>query len=220
MRFFRSVGYEIKWILEELIILAKHPTRKATYHSISYHWYKLWDTIIFHPWYCLKRGIKNIFRWFPIIWRNDSWDYFFLCDMMDKQLKDMEHLWETMYVKEERKWEAQPNGGCEKGFRCQHRRILKRIRWTRKLMNMWREEYYAIKWYDYHHSKFPERGLFASDEVAKYDEYGVPVLYTCKPMPEDEREHYRSGSDKAREMDEKVFKLWQKNLGFIRNWWH
>lgn len=223
MGYFRDMKCELKWLAEELWLLAKHPSRKATYLDISYHWSKLWDYTLFHPWYCLKRGIKNFWSWKGMIWRLDSWDWFFLADMMDKQLKDMESLWETRYVVEEREYAAKPKDeGMEKGFRCQHRRIWKRIRWTRKLMGMWRDEHYAMKAYDEHTKKFPRASLFLEDEnIAKttYDEYGVPILYECKPRAEDERVDYRLTSEQARLMDEKCFKLWQKNLGNIRNWW-
>ena len=217
MGVFRSLYFDTKHLMEELALFVKYPTRKATRRDIKQYFGSICNTIIFHPWYCLKRGIRNLYKWFPIIWNNDCWDYFFLCDMMDKQLKEMEDFWVKKAKEERNKW-GKTN---EKGWRCQYRRIWKRIRWTRKLMEMWREEYYTMKWYDYHHSKFPERSFLEKNEsLTKYDEYGVPILYTCKPMPEDERKHYRSGSDKAREMDEKVFKLWYNNLRFIRHWWY
>lgn len=218
MAFFRSIYFDTKYLTQDIILLMKHPTRKATRTDIKYHFNSLCNDIVFHPWYCIKRGIKNLIKWFPLIWRNDIWDYYFMLDMMDKQLSYMEKFW----AKEAREERKPGNGDThEKGWRCQYRRIWKRIKWTRKLMNMWREEFYIMKWYDFHHSKFPEREPFEKDEsLTKYDEFGVPILYTCKPMSDEERVHYNSGSDKARDKDEKVFKLWQKNMGFIRQWWH
>lgn len=224
----RSLRFEIKYLIKELVLLVKHPTRKATYRDISYHWYKIWDILIFHPWYCLKRGVRNIYNWGWEIWSLDSWDYSFLCNMIDHQLKDMEELWESKYVKKEREYEAKNkadgnNGEDHIGWRCQHRRIWKRIRWTRKLMQMWRDEHYTMQAYDVHSKLFPKDSnrLFDTDEsLTTYDEYGVPILYTCKPMAEDARTDYRMRSEIAIEKDKKVFKLWQKNLGFIQNWWH
>ena len=220
MGFFRSVAFDVKYLIRDIGTLIKHPTREMSRVEVKYGFSKLYNHIIGHPWYALKRGIRNLWIWFPTIWRNDSWDYCFMLNMMDKQLKEMEELWESKYVKREREYRKEADVDMI-GWRCQHARIWKRIRWTRKLMAMWRDEHYAMKWYDIHSKKFPRAKILERDDsLTKYDEYGIPILFTAKPMPEDEKEHYRSGSEKARLMDEKCFKLWVKNLGYVRNWWH
>lgn len=217
-QFIRNIRFEIKWMIEDLTILVKHPTREMSWFELKHHWLKLWDHIIFHPWYCLKRGIRNLYKWFTTIWGNDCWDARFMQDFVFKQLTEMETLWREVYVPREREWVAKD--GMEKGFRCQHRRIWKQIRWAKILLQMHFNEHYAMKWYDYHHSKFPERGFLEHEESeTKYDKFGIPVLFTCKPMSEAERDHYRSGSDHAREMDEKVWKLYNKVMSKQRGWW-
>jgi hypothetical protein len=88
-------------------------------------------------------------------------------------------------------------------------------------MAMWRDEHYQMLAYDEHHKAFPNRdNLFKDSTVSKVDEFGIPVLYTCNPMSEEEGIDYRSRSEIAREKDKKLLKLWQKNLGFIQHWWH
>jgi hypothetical protein len=216
MSFFRELYFAIEYICEDVVLFCKYPKRR---NEIDYHWYKLWDLLIFHPWYALKRGLKNYWNWAGMIWGLDVWDHFFLTEMMDKQLEGMEKFWKDQADEEREKWAD----SHEKGWRCQYRRIHKRIKWTRRLMFMWKDEHYAMKHYDKHKTSFPRAGsLFDDDNIAKttYDAWGLPISYEMKPMPDDERESYSAGSKKAYEMDKKVFKLWQKNLGFIQHWWH
>ena len=78
MSFCREVIFDFRYLIEDLYLLCKHPTRKATYIDIKYHGYKLRSHFIDHPWYCLKRGIRNIFVWWKIIWCNDVFDYFYI----------------------------------------------------------------------------------------------------------------------------------------------
>jgi hypothetical protein len=210
----RNIFYELKWIAEEIIILIKHPTRKASRNDISYHWYKLWDNIIFHPWYCLTRGIKNIYIWGALIWKLDYWDHFYLEDMIDKQLEEMEKLWEKQYAPRDREY----FDTMDKGYRCQHIRIWKRIRWTRKLMRMYRDEHYSMLAYDEHRKAFPNRDILKSTPHT-VDEYGIVTSYICDPMTEDESKHFRNTSGPARLKDEKCFKLFIKNFSNLRNWW-
>jgi hypothetical protein len=213
MGFFRDIYFECKWMLEEIVIIIKHPTRKASYFDLKHHWSSLWGHIIFHPWYCLKRGIRNIYIWFPTIWRNDCWDHFYLLNMMEIQLKEMEDFWATK-APEER--DSEPN---EKGWRCQHRNIYKRIKWTRKYMNMWRDEHYSMEAYYAHKKACPNEPEMFEHQKVNYDSFGIPISYECKPMSEEGREDFSTRSAKAHKMDEKVFKLWLKNLSKIKNWW-
>jgi len=55
MAFFREIYFEVKWMFEEVVILCKHPSRKASWTDLKYHWSKLMSVLFFHPWYCLKR---------------------------------------------------------------------------------------------------------------------------------------------------------------------
>ena len=217
-QFFREIFFELKWMIEDISILIKHPSRKLSRIEVKYHFFKLYRTIFSHPWYCLKRGIRNLYTWFPIIWRNDVWDHDFICVMIDKQLKEMEDFW-----KKQAEEERTSNWNMDKGYRCQNRRIYKRIKWCCKYMDMWREEHYIMKAYDENVKLFPRDSnkLFDHDEsLTTYDEYGIPLTYTCKPMAEDCAEDYRMRSTIAHEQNEKVFKLWLKQLSYLRNWWH
>lgn len=39
--------------------------------------------------YKLPQGIKNLIRWFPIIWNDRDWDYAYLCILMETKLRQM-----------------------------------------------------------------------------------------------------------------------------------
>jgi hypothetical protein len=135
-------------------------------------------------------------------------------------MKEMEDFWKTK-ADEERKYYFETKETDPVGWRCQHRRIYKRIKWCRKLYAMWTDEHYAMKWYDCHHSKFPDRkNLLDSAEPCEWDEYDIPTLFKSLKMDEKEREHYASGTDIAYKMDEKTFKLWHKQLSKLKGWWH
>lgn len=52
---------------------------------------KIWYDIT-KIWYCFKYGIINLIVWFPIIWANRNWDYYFFYKIIQKKLKLMENL--------------------------------------------------------------------------------------------------------------------------------
>ena len=39
--------------------------------------------------YSLKRGIINLIRWFPIVWRDEDWDWAFLAEIMEFKFRNM-----------------------------------------------------------------------------------------------------------------------------------
>lgn len=197
----RELRFEIKYLFEEIILAFKHPKRKATYQDIKYHWSKIWNILIFHPWYCLKRGIRNYFIWGKMIWELDVFDHYFLTEMMDKQFSEMEKFW----------YSDKPHVMAQK-------RIAKRITWIRKLYKMWKDEYYSTKCYEEHEAKYGESKF--ESEVCKVDEYGVPILYKMKnSKTEEEKIEYRDKTEIAWKKDDKVFNLWVKNLYHIRKMW-
>lgn len=54
-----------------------------TLEDISY-WWRFSIRPIF---YNIKYGIKNLIRWFPIIWKDRDWDYAFIYDLLSAKLK-------------------------------------------------------------------------------------------------------------------------------------
>lgn len=193
---------EYTYLLEEIDILYEHPTRKMSRVEVKYHFLKLIDEICY-PWYCLKRGVRNFKRWFTTIWGLDVYDHSYLFNVIDKQLEDMEEFF-----------------AGDKTHCCGANHRAKRIRWTRKLLKMHRDETYNMKHYEAHSAKYGRLFDRHESKVVKEDEYGIPLLYSweCNDT-EEEREEYRQGMLKARDMDEKVWKLFMKNLSRCREWW-
>lgn len=206
MEYFRNIYFDIRWFCEEISILIKYPTRKASWQELNYHIWKLWNHAVGHPWYALKRGIRNLWVWFPIIFKNDVFDHFYLEDLIDKQLSEMETFWYSDY----------PHVTKQK-------HIAKRITWIRKLLKMYREDHYTMIDYYEREAKFPkskEHGLFGKSVPATTDEFGVVTSYLCvDERTDEEKEDYRTKAKIAREKDEKVFKLFIKNLSRYREFW-
>jgi len=74
--------------------------------EIEEYEYTLWDDIniillrIKYFWYDFIDGIKNLFKYSKLVWRDRWWDYYFLEDWILFKLKDMEKHWgkKTHYV--------------------------------------------------------------------------------------------------------------------------
>lgn len=50
-----------------------------------------------HGWYNFKHGVKNLVRWFPIIWQDRDFDYYYLLMLMETKLKHMHKDMENSY---------------------------------------------------------------------------------------------------------------------------
>ena len=198
-QFFRSLFYELKWALEDLILKIKHPTRPCDFWE---HIGAIRCLFIDTPFRCLKRGIRNLYRWFPVIWKTDSWDYCFLTELMDKQMSYMQKFFES-----------------DKTHLLHARRVAKQIKWTRRLYDMWIDGYYIDKFTEQHYVKWERKGLFES-KPCQWDDWGVPTTYkSSSNMPKEQSDEYKDGSAIAYEKDEKVFRLYCKSLKRLRNWW-
>ncbi len=99
-----------------------------------------------------KRGILNLYHWFPIIWKDRDWDYRYIYDLLrfkiDKQ---------SEFIKK----------------RHNHTRALQdasRMKIVTKLMKLVEDEEYSLDHYDYFDSEqwFEE---FIDDTGKKHDTY-------------------------------------------------
>lgn len=60
---------------------------------ISYNLKKLWHRInLSQRYYNTKNGVKNLIKWFPIVWRDRDWDEAYLLTVMEFKFKNMSHL--------------------------------------------------------------------------------------------------------------------------------
>jgi len=150
----------------------------------------------------LKYHWFKLWRRKGIIWKLDVWDQYYLLSLIERQLKDMLDFWEG------------PNP-----MSCGAKRNAKRIRWTLRLLEMHQEETYTMRNYLEMEAKHDQPNDMKF-EPSKKDEYGIDVLFKMiNTRTEEQNAEYRSGSRKATEMDEKVWRLFIKNLGHMRHWW-
>ena len=60
---------------------------------IRYRLSKLWYRIdLKRCYYNIRNGIKNLIKWFPIVWRDRDWDEAYLLTVMEFKFKNMSHL--------------------------------------------------------------------------------------------------------------------------------
>jgi hypothetical protein len=155
------------------------------------------DRLFVYPWYWVKRGIRNIFVWGKLIWNNDVFDHYYLSALIDKQLQEMEKFWAS-----------------DNPMTCGKYHIAKRIRWTRKLQQMYKDEYYSMLVFDKHY-----QSSYFDFLPLKKDGVVNPLYFEMRGMPDDVAELYREDSKKAHALDEKVWNLYIKNLSKMREWW-
>lgn len=113
---------------------------KRFYKKIYYWW--IHDGKYLHR--TIKTGFKNLWRWFPVIWKDRDWDDYYIWILLEKKL-----TFQAKYI-----------GG--KGIHLYAERDAERMMTCVRLIQRIREEYYMMEYVDYQKSKFhfddvPER---------------------------------------------------------------
>lgn len=90
------------------------------------------------------KGIKNLWRWFPIIWRDRDWDDHYIWILLEKKLTN-----QAKYI-------------GDRGYHLNAKRDAERMMTCVRLIKKIREEEYAHEYYDYQKSDYhwddvPER---------------------------------------------------------------
>lgn len=109
-----------------------------------------------------KTGVKNLWYWFPIIWKDRNWDSHYIFEVMKHKLS------------------AQANyiGTNDRHTRAQQ--DARRMRLCIKLMSKVQEEDYTMEYMDYHKDRIwftdcedrPDSSLMNSEQVwEKFDDY-------------------------------------------------
>lgn len=130
-------------------------------------WWKFEGTY----WYRnLKQGIKNLWYWFPIIWKDRNWDDHYIFEVLKHKLK------------------AQAKYIGDRDFHTRAQLDAKRMRLCVKLIQLVQDETYAMEYMDYAKDRVwftdcedrPGSSLYNSEEVwEKYDEFfkKYPLVY-------------------------------------------
>jgi hypothetical protein len=112
--------------------------KKATWIKLA--WDYLYDEIYwkFIGWRLkeFKVSVKNLIRWFPIIWKDRDWDDHYIWELMKNKLR-----WQAKYI----------------GDRDWHTRAeldARRMRLCANLIDKVQDEFYSSEYMDYHESDF------------------------------------------------------------------
>ena len=117
-----------------------------------------------------KQGIKNLWYWFPIIWKDRNWDDHYIFEVLKHKLK------------------AQAKYIGDRDFHTRAQLDAKRMRLCVKLIQLVQDETYTMEYMDYHKDRVwftdcedrPGSSLYNSEEVwEKYDDYfkKYPLVY-------------------------------------------
>jgi hypothetical protein len=167
-----------------------------------------------------KNGVKNIWYWLPIIWRDRNWDGHYIYEIMKHKLKA-----QANYI----------------GINDRHTRAqldAKRMAICVKLIQLCQDEAYAMEYMDYAKDRVwftpcedrPGSSLYNSENVwEKYDEYFAkyPLIYkrvmngegvfSLKGREDDKHviamNIAHTNQDRARKL---LFKIMEEN---IEGWW-
>ena len=170
----------------------------------------------------VKRGIKNLWYWFPIIWKDRNWDDHYIFEVLKHKLK------------------AQAKYIGDRDFHTRAQLDAKRMRLCVKLIEKVQDESYQMEYMEYGKDRVwftdcedrPGSSRYNSEEVwEKYDEYfkKYPLVYkkvlkgagpfTLDGRDEDEIKKIIAmniahvNQDRVHKL---LFKILEEN---IRGWW-
>lgn len=194
---------------------AKKPCIVRKLRSISLWWENdgkyLYTTI--------KRGIKSIWYWLPIIWKDRHWDSHYIFEIMKHKLK------------------AQSKYIGKRDIHTRAKRDAEVIMTCVRLMEKVQDEFYSMEYMDYHKTKHwfepipnkPGYSIWESKELEEnFDDYFQKYPLIHKRVlagegiftPKDENDKQRIAMnighinhDRARKL---LFKLMEEN---IERWW-
>ena len=93
----------------------------------------------FHGQYMHKefaQGVKNLWRWFPTIWRDRDWDHTFIYELLRVKL---EH--QAKYI-------------GDRDIHVDAKRDAERMWLVAKLIQLQKDDFYAMEYMDYHDTKY------------------------------------------------------------------
>lgn len=204
----RQVRFELLYFLEDLWWFLKHPKSK-NWSEVRYRFMKVIDELI-TPWYYLKNGVKNIIKWFPVIWFDRQWDFCFMYNMMEKKLELMEKFFDS-----------------DKVHLVKAKSHARQMRVCKNLIVILRDGKIEDEVYGQFYEKFGNSPEW-EHELIKSDEDGKPMLYQMKQwefsttgVPREEwYENFRIASDKARLKEVKYKKsLYRIMEKYSHYWW-
>jgi hypothetical protein len=175
----------------------------------------------YYPTY-LKQGIKNLWYWFPVIWKDRNWDDHYIFEVLKHKLK------------------AQAKYIGDRDFHTRAQLDAKRMRLCVKLIQLVQDETYAMEYMDYAKDRVwftpcedrEGSSLYNSEEVwEKYDEFFKKYPLVYKQVMKGAGPFTLDGRDEAdmkriiamniahvnqERVQKLLFKILERD---IRNWW-
>lgn len=146
----------------------------------------------------IKKGIKNLIYWFPVIWYDRNFDHYYLCKILEHKLEDMQKFYNG------------PNA-----WSVDAPELAKSMKECVDILNRIMEDDYNREGFDQHDKKWGE--LQMSAKLGKLMIYRDKVSENLK---EQESKEYQLVCDKEvadRNKDiDKLFSIMKENL---LKWW-
>jgi hypothetical protein len=168
------------------------------------------------------KGVKNLWRWFPTVWKDRDWDQHYIYEMLAKKIE-----FQAKYIE-------------DRDFHTEAKRDAERMRLVAKLIKLQQDEFYDSEQMDYHESKFwfediedkPGYSEWKSELTSeRFDEYfakyprqykkalsGELNMFNRKEIDE-ENKHVIAmeiAHENQRRSKALLFKLMEEN---INHWW-
>ena len=108
------------------------------------------------------KSIKNLIRWFPVIWKDKDWDDHFIWEILKTKLKH-----QSQYI-------------GNRDFHTRAKYDSERMMWCVRLIEKTQDEFYSSEYMDYHKSNYnwldiedkPDYKQLEIEEVSEnYDDY-------------------------------------------------
>lgn len=170
-----------------------------------YRWFK-WDLKYFH--HDIIQGFKNLWRWFPIIWKDRDWDDFYIYKVLQFKLKN-----QAQFIGN-RDWHTRAKRDAEKMMTCV--RLIDKIT----------EEYYGMEYYEYYDFDFDfkdGRVLGFKTTKDELDTYFAKYPLTFKKIVAEYGDAKDKsslallmGMDRQEKARKLLFKILEQN---IESWW-
>jgi len=93
------------------------------------------------------KGVKNLWKWFPTIWKDRDWDSFFIYEILRVKIEN-----QAKYI-------------GDRNFHTEAKRDAERMLLVSRLIKLQQDDTYGMEYMDYHISKFE---FVPTDETEEY----------------------------------------------------
>ena len=175
----------------------------------SIYWWWKFEGKYLHK--TIINGIKNLIKWFPIIWKDRNFDHFYIFNVLRFKIKNT-----ADYVEKHDRYE-----GCELD--------VQKMRLCVKLIDLVNDEFYESEIQDYYKTKHTSKKLpsgnyqFESEVIEdNLDEYFKKYPNDFRRLSSDDLQYNKyltatkMGMDRQIRANKILFNLIERN---IFNWW-